>query len=131
MLLKRELTSDRFNSIASRLNNDLMTINTDIELLSTKDDSIKEYVDTGLEMLANLNLLFLESDYEGKRITVGSLFTKKLICGNGGCRTTEINEVLEVLIRSSKGFEASEKEKAAKNDSLFFVYPMGWIYRTF
>jgi hypothetical protein len=123
MLLGKEITADRFNNIAFRLNSDLMAINNDIEVLSTKNDSIKEYVDGGLEMLANLNVLFIEGDYEDKRILAGSLFTKKLLFGNDGCRTTDVNEVLDVLTRSSKDFERAKKEKAVISDSFSASVP--------
>ena len=123
MLIKREITADRFNSIATRLNSDLMSLNNDIEVLSTSTDSVAEYVETGLELLVNLDSLFLGSDYDGKRILAGSLFTKKLIFGNGGCRTVEVNEVLEVLTRSSKGFEGVKNGKAAISDSFSASVP--------
>lgn len=123
MLIKREITADRFNSIATRLNSDLMSVNNDIEVLCSNTDSIAEYVETGLELLANLDSLFLGSDYEGKRILAGSLFTKKLIFGNEGCRTVEVNEVLEILTRSSKGFGGSKNEKAAISDSFSASVP--------
>lgn len=67
----------------------------------------------GLELLVSLDKLFLEGDYEDKRILMGSLFTKKLFFGNEGCRTAEVNEVAEVLARFNKGFRGGEKEKAA------------------
>ncbi len=127
MLLRREITADRFNNIAVRLNSDLMAINNDIEVLSTKDDSIREYVDTGLEMLANLNVLFLESDYEEKRIMAGSLFNKKLIFGNEGCRTDEVNEVLDVLTKNIKGLEGSKNKKAVNYDSFSACVPSAGI----
>ena len=47
---------------------DILILNDDIEILSTRNDSIKQYVDSGMELLANLDILFLEGDYEDKRI---------------------------------------------------------------
>ena len=84
---------------------------------------MKGYIDSGLEMLANLNVLFLESNYEGKRIIAGSLFTKKLLFGKDGCRTAEVNEVLDVLTRFSKGCGGSKKGKAAISDSFSASVP--------
>ncbi len=117
LLLSKKITTDKFNSIATRLNSELMTINNDIEVLSTKTEPVDEFIETGLELLVKLDSLFLESDYEGKRILAGSLFTKKLVFGNNGCRTVEINEVLEVLTRNSKGFGDGKKEKVAISDN--------------
>jgi site-specific DNA recombinase len=54
---------------------------------------------------------------------IGSLFTDKLILGNECCRTTNINEVINVLTRKSKGLEGAKKGKAVKNDSLSVYVP--------
>lgn len=113
MLLRNEIQSDRFNSIVNRLNTDLMKINNEIEVLSLNSGSIKEYIKDGLELLANLDRMFLESDYDGKRILAGSLFNEKLIFGNKGCRTAETNKVVELLTRFNKVSVKTKKEKAA------------------
>jgi hypothetical protein len=124
MLLSKKISSEHFSSMVNRLNTDLMKLNNEIEVLSCKSDSIKGYVRDGLELLANLDKLFLESDYEGKRILAGSLFPKKLVFGNNGCRTAEVNEVLDVLTRNNKGFGWGEKEKAAISDSFSAKVPL-------
>ena len=117
MLLGKEISSDTFNSMLSRFNKELMTTNNEIEILSTSNDSIKGYVDSAMELLVNLNVLFMRSDYEGKRILAGSLFTGKLIFGNDDCRTTNVNEVISLLTRNSKDWEGYKKGKAVISDS--------------
>lgn len=111
--------------MVERYSSELSAINLEIEAFQLTGEPIKQYVTTGLELLANLDTLFMESDYEGKRILAGSLFTQKLIFGNEGCRTTQINEVVEVLTRNSKGFGGSKKGKAAISDSFFAIVPYG------
>ncbi len=100
-----------------------MNLNSEIEILNTTGDSIKDHVDDGLELLVNLNQLFTKADYDGKITLAGSLFPQKLIFGNSGCRTTEVNEVLGLLTRNSKGFESPKKEKAVKNDGFSAMVP--------
>jgi hypothetical protein len=51
-----------------------------------------------------LDNLHINSDYKGKRILAGSLFTQKLILGNNDCRTTNVNEVINVLTRNRKSW---------------------------
>lgn len=123
MLLEKKIGTESFNNIVNRLNKDLMTVNNEIEVLSNRTDTLKDYVQDGLELLANLDKLYLEGDYDGKRILAGSLFTKKLIFGNNGCRTAEVNEVLDVLTRSSKGFGGIKKRKAIISDSFSAIVP--------
>jgi site-specific DNA recombinase len=123
MLLKSEIGPDRFNNIVTRLNNELMNINMEIEVLGANEGSLTEYIDSGLELLESLEMLFSESDYDGKRILAGSLFNQRLIFGNGGCRTREVNEVLALLTRTGKGFEGNKKGKATKIGSFSGLVP--------
>lgn len=121
--LSNQLTPERYNSIIVRYNTELMTVNMDIEVLKSNNESIGQYVESGLELLANMDVLFLESDYDGKRILAGSLFTKKLIFGNDGCRTTDINEVLDVLTRDSKGSQTSKNNNGDTFSSISVKVP--------
>ena len=122
-LANKDISSETFNSIITRYQDNLREINAEIENLNQKDDSLKDYINDGLEMLLNLNTLFLESDYDGKRIIAGSLFTEKIVLGNNGCRITKVNEVLELLTRKINSSVVLEKEKAVKNDGLSHLVP--------
>ncbi len=123
LLLSKDINKERFNSIIERINGQLNEVNNDIEILSASKDSIKNYVDSGLMLLSNLNIMFDNSDYDSKRIIAGSIFTEKLLFGNDNCRTTKVNEVVEVLTRNSKGSESLKTKKAVKNDSFSVNVP--------
>jgi hypothetical protein len=43
------------------------------------------------------------------------------------CRTTNMNEIINVLTRNSKGLEGAKKGKAVKNDSLSVYVPRAGI----
>ncbi|PWB23923.1 hypothetical protein DCO46_13245 [Flavobacterium sp. HTF] len=122
-LISGDISKERFESIIERINGKLSVVNNEIEVLSTKTDSMKTFVDSGLELLTNLDRLFLNGDYDGKRIVAGSIFTQKLIFGNDDCRTTQVNEVINVLTRNSKASERLKKGKAVKNDSFSVKVP--------
>ena len=122
-LISGDISKERFESIIERINGKLSVVNNEIEVLSAKTDSMKTFVDSGLELLASMDRLFLNGDYDGKRIVAGSIFTQKLIFGNDDCRTTQVNEVINVLTRNSKGSERLKKEKAVKNDSFSVKVP--------
>ncbi|RYJ53727.1 hypothetical protein DR871_005110 [Flavobacterium petrolei] len=123
LLLSKDINKERFNSIIERINGQLNEVNNEIEILSASKDSIKNYVDSGLMLLSNLNIMFDNSDYDSKRIIAGSIFTEKLLFGNDNCRTTKVNEVVEVLTRNSKGSERLKTKKAVKNDSFSVNVP--------
>ena len=126
-LSNRDISPDSFNSMVNRYQSNLMLVNADIEALSIKDDSIKGHIDDGLEMLLNLNKMFLETDYDGKRIIAGSLFTGKVVVGNNKCRTTQVNEVIELFTRNFKDWEINSNEKAVTNDGLSSSVPGGGL----
>ncbi len=123
LLLRKDIDKERFDKIIERINGNLSVVEDDIEILRTKTDSIRAYVDSGLELLGNLDEFFLNEDYNGKRILAGSIFTQKLIFGNENCRTTKVNEVIEVLTRNIKDSEGIKKRKAVKNDSFSVNVP--------
>jgi site-specific DNA recombinase len=95
----------------------------EIEALELNNENVNDYLETGLTLVENLDILFNETDNEGKKMLIGSLFTDKLILGNECCRTTNMNEVINVLTRNSKGLEGAKKGKAVKNDSLSVYVP--------
>lgn len=118
MRMSNELPADRYKSIVDRYSVELKTLNMEIEALQSSNESIKQYVDAGVDLLTNLDVLFMESDYDEKRILAGSLFTGKLILGNDGCRTTNVNEVINILTRNDRGLEDIKKGQTVKNYSL-------------
>ena len=65
-------------------------------------------------LLENLEQMFFETDNEGKKMILGSLFTEKLHFGNEMCRITEVNMVIRILTRNDKGFESTDKKKLSK-----------------
>ena len=123
LFLSKDITKERFNNMIQRINGQLSEVNNEIEILSTNTDSIKTYVDSGLELLTNLDRMFANGDYDGKRIVAGSIFTQKLIFGNDNCRTEKVNEVIGVLTRCSKGSQGYKKGKAVISDSFSAYVP--------
>ena len=123
MLLAKDIDKDRFNNIVSRINKELNIVNNEIEILGLKTDSIKSDIESGLELLMNLQEFFANSDYEGKRILAGAIFSEKIIFGNENCRTTKVNEVIELLTRKIKTSERVKKRKAVKIDSFSVNVP--------
>ena len=68
--------------------------------------------------------MFLETDYDGKRITAGSLFNGKIILGNTRSRTTQVNVVLGLLTRVIiGGLRWIKNKKPSKMKACIVVYP--------
>jgi site-specific DNA recombinase len=119
----KDISVETFNTIMTRYQVNLMNINADIEGFNKEDDSVFEHIDDGLNMLLNLNKLFLGADYDGKRIVAGALFSGKIILANDGLRNTGLNEVAECFTRKDNSFKGSKKAQAAKNSSLYRTVP--------
>ncbi len=124
-LVNKDISIDTFNSITERYKGRIREINSDLEEISygTKNNDLKYCVEAGLKMLSNLHDLFMNADYDGKRVIVGSLFPESIIIGNNGCRTTELNKVLELLNRKPNSYEEKEEGKTVKNNGLSLPVP--------
>jgi hypothetical protein len=123
LFLSGKMPSDRYNITVERYNAELMQLELELEVLEQVDGDISENIETGIMLLENLDQMFYESDNEGKKMILGSLFTEKLIFGNEMCRTTEVNEVIRILTRNGRGLESTDKKKAVKNDSFSVIVP--------
>ena len=123
MRLSKELTAERYTSIVERYTSELRKLELEIKALEQNNENVNDYLETGLTLIENLDLLFNETDNEGKKMLIGSLFTDKLILGNECCQTTDMNGVINVLTRNSKDLESYKKGKAVKNDNLSFKVP--------
>lgn len=123
LFLSGKMPSDRYNITVERYNAELMQLELELEVLEQIDGDISENIETGIMLLENLDQMFYESDNEGKKMILGSLFTEKLIFGNEMCRTTEVNEVIRILTRNGKVFESTDKKKAVNFDSFSVIVP--------
>lgn len=63
LFLNKDISKERFNSIVERINGQLNEVINEIEVLNTSTDSIKAYVDSGLELLSNLDMMFRNGGY--------------------------------------------------------------------
>jgi site-specific DNA recombinase len=123
LLLSNQIPSERYASIVERNTTELKALELEIESLMSNNERLKDYIESGLGLIENLNIFFNESDNEGKIILISSLFKGKIIMGNEVCRTTSVNEVVNVLTRNSKAFESLKNEKAAPKDSFSAMVP--------
>ena len=123
LYIERKLPAERYHALIERYKSELTAAEMEIESINGSNESILEYVDAGLELLSSLDQLFLEADYDGKRILAGSLLSGKLLFGNEGCRTAEVNQVVELLSRNGAGLRRMEKRKAAISDSFSAKVP--------
>jgi hypothetical protein len=66
-------------------------------------------------ILENPSGFYEKADVAGKQQIIGSIFTGNLIFSENKVRTTKVNEVVSLLINSSKSFEKKKKGQPNKN----------------
>jgi site-specific DNA recombinase len=123
MKLFNQLPADQYTSIVERYSSELIRLALEIEALELNNENVNSYLETGLTLVENLDVLFNETDNERKKMLIGPLFTDKLILGNECCQTTNMHEAINVLIKNSEGLQGAKKGKAVKNDSLSVYVP--------
>ena len=100
------------------------------EFEELKDLSLK-VIDKAFKTLKNIPQLYKNGDFEQKTGLLGLLFPEKLVISKNGCRTKEINIVIELLTRISKVSRKLGTKKAIISDGLSnFAPPLGLEPRT-
>jgi hypothetical protein len=73
-------------------------------------------------ILENLSGFYEKADVVGKQQIIGSIFTRNLIFSKNKVRTTKVNEVVSMLVKSGKAFE---KKKRWQSNKKFRLSP--WV----
>ena len=108
-LANNDIGLDTFNRINQRQQSNLMELKSELHRLNTAEQPTTDYISNGLEFLSNLKNIYIKTDYEGKRLIIGSIFPEKLRISKDKCRTTELNKVVELLCRNGGDFEGIKK----------------------
>ena len=117
-LVAGDIGSDTFNSINKRYLEKLRNRKSELEKLFGDQEPIEQYVDGAFEMLTNLNDIYSNGSYEEKRGLLGSILPEKIIISKEECRTTELNQVIELFSRENKGFREIKNGTNLKKSDL-------------
>jgi site-specific DNA recombinase len=89
-------------------------------------ENFDKKIDAILDLLKNIDSLYVTEDVVVKQSIVGSMFPEKLIFKNNKCRTPRVNEVVSLICNDNNGFEGDEKkEEVFFNTSSLRVDPEG------
>ncbi|MBN1181057.1 MAG: recombinase family protein [Bacteroidales bacterium] len=119
-LLKVKYTAEKEKLIKERSEISFMT------------HEIGDQLEFCMGILEDLSGFYEKADVTGKQQIIGSIFTGNLIFSENRVRTTKVNEVVSLLINSSKAFEKKKKGQLSKNLKLSpWVTPEGFKPPTF
>jgi hypothetical protein len=76
-----------------------------------------------VNFLAKLSVYYDTADLIGKQQIIGSIFLEKMVFENNSFRTTKVNEVVELICRTSKHFKGNTTKESFENPKLSNVVP--------
>ncbi|MFH6767470.1 recombinase family protein [Gaetbulibacter aquiaggeris] len=122
-LAKDEISSEVFNRITKRYEEDLMSLKAEYEWLKGATGISKNIIEQALKALKNIPQFYHNGNFETKTSLLGLLIPKKLIISKSKCRTKEQNIVIELLGRVSKACGKLDNKKAIISDGLSNMAP--------
>ena len=107
-----KINSKNYNRLSDSIDTKIDQTKLAIEEIENRKKPKKEQLEKTLWIMSNLSKVYESADYKGKRKLLASLFPEKIVLENDMCRTTEINEVLELLtcITETSGHKKSGTE---------------------
>jgi hypothetical protein len=73
--------------------------------------NIESKIDSSIELLSNIENLYLQRDTETKQRIIGSIFTGKMIFEKNSVRNIEIYRVVSLILNADKTFGGGKKRK--------------------
>lgn len=124
--IDNELGKEDYNLLKAKYTSDLDKLTKEKVEINFMTNDISDQLEFCMGILENLSGFYDKADVVGKQQIIGSIFTGNLIFSKNRVRTTKVNEVVSLLINSSKAFEKKKKGQLSKNSKLSpWVTPTG------
>ena len=108
------LKEDNYNRITENCEKEIQTLNDRIGLLQSDTKGLKEKIDYSVNIIANLRNFMIDAPVKTKCKILSSMFPKKIEFDGEKYRTTEYNQVLDVIFQETnklRGYGEKENEK--------------------
>jgi site-specific DNA recombinase len=130
--IDNEIGKEDYNMLKSKYNTDIERLIAQRSDISLMTKNITLQLEFCMDILENLSGFYEKTDVVGKQRIIGSIFTGNLIYSEKKVRTTKVNEVVSLLINTSKAFEKMKKGQFNKKIKLSHqVTPAGFKPTTF
>jgi site-specific DNA recombinase len=131
MMLDGGLDAQDYREIKARYEPEIATLKR--ELLSYNSINIKldEYLSYALDLLQNIDKLFIDADLDGKQNLLCSIFPEKIIFDKNECRTPKLNEAVSLILNTAKDLMSKKKGLSkCKSEKSYRVIPLGFEPKT-
>ena len=124
--LDGEITGSDYSQMKHKVEDDISKLKLDHAESGSKNENFMKDLLLGIDNVSNLCNIYCNSDIEGKRRVVGSIFPRKFVFEKNKVRTNEINEVIRWMISNNRGYQRLRNEKKVKNlENSTLVAPSG------
>lgn len=124
LMLDGEITSSEFKEMKIEIEENITQLTVEAINLKSSMGNYEGKIDACLDLILDLEKLYLEKDTVVKQRIISSIFKEKLIFENSGFRTPKLNEVVALICSKDKAFEGNEKGKNCNfNNSSLQVDP--------
>lgn len=121
LMLNNDIDSSDFRLIKDQCNEKINRLEAQLNHLTAENAvilDIKPIAQQAIEGLRQLDKFYENAGLEGKRYLVGMLYPEKLTYSEGGCRTTKMNEAVELIYLKNKELQAKKKRQKVLKNSL-------------
>ena len=115
MLIDNKISLDDYNKMKSRFEGVRESLIVKLRSLKLIKRNFERYLESGINLLANLGTFYNAADIEAKQQLIGSIFPEQLVFTNGKVRTTRVNEVLRLILLNDKGYRNLKKGQLTTN----------------
>ena len=111
------INGDLFESTKSRYEGELRKKQKEVELLKeVKRDKLEPKLEYAINLIANLEKLFLEGPTIAKIKVLGSIFPEKIEFDGKNYRTNSYNQVLDLIYQEANELRGNKKKESEKSD---------------
>ena len=123
------LKEDNYNRITENCEKEIQTLNDRISFLQSDIKGLKEKIDYSVNIIANLGLFMKNAPVKVKCKILSSMFPKKIQFDGEKYRTTEYNQVLDLIFQETNKLRGYGEKESAKPSQISHSVPRPRIER--
>jgi site-specific DNA recombinase len=104
-----EITAVDYQEMKQRYEQDLSTLKGQKSTINEFQVDFDKLLKRAMDMMENMDQLYVNAEFNLKRQLIGSIFTGKLYFSENRVRTTELNEAIKQIHRIDKAFRGKKK----------------------
>ena len=115
MLVDNKIDPEDYSKMKSRFEEVKEQLLLRLRQIKSVRSNFEKYLQSGINLLGNLEKYYHASDIEVKQQLIGSIFPEKLVFVDGKVRTARINEVLRLILLNDKSSRNMKKGQLTSN----------------